>query len=227
MNGVNMKKIISIIIISLFFTISLYAQGSISIFAGYGQSSFQEDLFGDDSKIEQAGYVPVGIQAGYNLSNMTFGTIFLGAEFNYAVIPFTFELNDDIGNGQQKLADFKINQMVIGALVKVKFGKGNFNPFIRLGGGAYLGGADLEYTDELKALYQQQLNQTLEDEELDIKTAFGFNAGAGADFKMGTSTSFFVEFVYHMVSREPDEEDAESIDANNWAAHVGIQFGLN
>jgi Outer membrane protein beta-barrel domain len=221
-----MKRIAVIIILTYLVTMTINAQTYISIFTGYGQSSFQEDLFGDDSKIEQAGYVPAGLQIGYDLANMEFGSIFLGAEVDYAVVPFTFELSEDIGNGEQNIADFKINQMVIGALVKVKFGKSNFNPFIRLGGGAYLGGADIEYTEEIKTLYQQQFNQTLEDEELDIKTAFGFNVGAGTDIKMGSSSKFFVEFVYHMVTREPDEDNSESIDANNWAAHVGIQFGL-
>ncbi len=46
--------------------------------------------------------------------------------------------------------------------------------------------------------------QKLEDEEIDIKTAFGFNIGAGADFKIGSSSVLFAEFVYHIVSREVD-----------------------
>jgi len=222
-----MKRIATVIIVTLWFTISLQAQASIGVFAGYGQSSFEEDLFGDGSKLDQAGYIPIGIQIGYNLPNLDFGTIFLGAEVNYAVSPFTFEMKGDVGNGEQTLADFKINQTVIGALVKVKFGKSNINPFIRLGGGAYMGGAEIQYTDEIKSFYQQQTGETLADEETDVKTAFGFNVGAGADFKIGTSSAIFAEFVYHIVTREPDEANAESIDANNWAIQVGGQFGLN
>ena len=215
-----------LILIAFFISSSLFAQGSIGIFAGYGQSSFDEDLFGDDSKIEQAGYVPVGIQAGFNLNSVSFGSIFLGAEFNYAALPFTFDMNGDIGNGEESLAEIKINQTYIGALIKVKLGKGGLKPFVRLGGGAYMGGGEIEYSEEFKQYYLQ-FGQTLEDETYDLKTAFGFNAGAGVDFSLSSSSSFFSEFVYHIVDREPDEGDSESFSANNWAIQVGVNFGLN
>lgn len=221
-----MKRFTLLFILLFLCAISINGQGSIAIFGGYGQSSFDEDLFGGDTKIEQAGYLPTGIQLGYNLSGMQFGTILVGAEFNYAVSPFTFDISGDLGSGEQTLAEIKINQMLIGALVKVKLGNSNFNPFIRLGGGAYMGGVDTEYTDELKNYYQQN-GQSLEDEEEDLKTAFGFNVGAGADIQMGSSNTFFLEFVYHIVSREADVENAESFVANNWAAQVGVKFGLN
>lgn len=215
------------LLVSLFFisAASVFGQFSLGVFTGYGQSSFDDDILGSDSKIEQAGYVPVGVQAGFNINTVSFGSIFVGAEFNYAVLPFTFDINGDIGNGDESLAEFKVNQMVIGALAKFKFGKGNIKPFVRLGGGAYMGGGDMEYSDKLKDYYQQ-FGQTLEDEEYDVKTAFGFNAGAGADFRLNPSTSFFAEFVYHIVDREPDEEGAESFSANNWAIQLGAQFGL-
>ena len=222
-----MKKIVSILIVTFLLTFSLNAQISIGVYSGFGQSSFDDDSFGEGSKIEQAGYIPAGLQIGYNLPKMSFGTIFLGAEVDYAVSPFTFAMNDIVDNVEQKVADFKINQMVIGALVKVKFGQNNILPYIRLGGGAYTGGADFEYTDKIKQLYLQGTGETLEDEEIELKSAFGFNIGAGADFKIGTSSALFGEFVYHMVSREADEKEAESFGANNWAAHVGFQFGLN
>lgn len=222
-----MKRILAALITIILFSISSQAQVSIGIYTGYGQSSFDEDILGEGAKIEQAGYIPAGLQIGYNLPKMDFGTIYLGAEVDYAVVPFTFGMSDDIGNGPEKLADFKINQMIIGALVKIKFGQNSLKPFVRVGGGAYTGGADVEYTEKIKQLFEQQYNQTLEDEEIDTKTAFGFNIGAGADLKIGSSSVLFAEFVYHMVSREVDVEDSESFGANNWAAHVGIQFGLN
>lgn len=222
-----MKHLYNVLIFVFLLTISLQAQVSVGVYTGFGQSSFDDDSFGEGGDLEQAGYIPAGLQIGFNLPKMDFGTIYLGAEIDYAVVPFTFEMSDDIGNGNEKLADFKINQMVIGALVKVKFGSNNIKPFIRLGGGAYLGGADLEYTDEFKKLVLEEYDQSLEDEEIDFKSAFGFNIGGGADFQIGSSTAIFAEFVYHMVSREVDEEGAESFGANNWAAHVGLQFGLN
>ena len=51
--------------------------------------------------------------------------------------------------------------------------------------------------------------------------------GGGTDIKIGNGSSLFLEFVYHIVSREADAENAESFDANNWAAQVGVQFGIN
>lgn len=222
-----MKKILTLLVVMFLLTFSLEAQVSVGVYAGFGQSSFDDDSFGEGGSLEQAGYIPAGLQVGFNLPKMTFGTIYLGAEIDYALVPFTFEMSDDVGNGNEKLADFKINQMIIGALVKVKFGNNNIKPFIRLGGGAYTGGAEIEYTDEFKKLVLEEYEQSLEDEEIDFKSAFGFNIGAGADFQIGSTTAIFAEFVYHMVSREIDEEGAESFGANNWAAHVGLQFALN
>lgn len=222
-----MKKLLTLLIVTVLLTFSVHAQVSIGIYSGFGQSSFDEDILGEGGKVEQAGYIPAGLQLLYKLPQMSFGAIYLGAEIDYAVVPFTFEMNDDIGNGPEKLADFKINQMIIGALVKIKFGQNSLKPFLRVGGGAYTGGADIEYTDKIKELFQQQYSTTLEDEEIDIKTAFGFNIGAGADLSIGSSNVLFAEFVYHMVSREADGDGAESFSANNWAAHVGFQFGLN
>jgi hypothetical protein len=223
----KMKRVLIALIVTLFLTISLQAQISVGIYSGFGQSSFDEDILGEGGKIEQAGYIPAGLQIGYNLSKMDFGAVFVGAEINYSLVPFTFGMSDDIGNGTENLADFKINQMVIAALVKIKFGKSNIKPFVRLGGGSYTGGADLEYTEKIKQFVLQQTGQKLEDEEIDIKSAFGFNIGAGADFNLGSSSVLFGEFVYHIVSREVDQKGAESFGANNWAAHLGIQFKLN
>lgn len=222
-----MKKILAILIVTFLLTFSLNAQVTIGIYSGFGQSSFDDDSFGEGAKIEQAGYIPAGLQIGFNLPKMSFGTIYLGAEVDYAVVPFAFAMNGEIDNVEQKVAELKVNQMLIGALVKIKFGQNNLNPFIRLGGGAYTGGLDFEYEEKVKQLYLQGTGETLEDEEIELKSAFGFNIGAGADFKIGTSSVLFGEFVYHMVSREVDEKGAESFGANNWAAHVGFQFGLN
>lgn len=222
-----MKRVLIVLIVTVFLTISSQAQVTIGIYTGFGQSSFDEDLLGEGSKTEQAGYIPVGLQIGYNLSPMPFGTISVGVEINYAVVPFTFAMSDDIGNGIEELADFKINQMLVGGLVKIKFGQNNLKPFVRVGGGAYTGGADIEYSEKVKEFAQQQYGEILDDEEIDIKSAFGFNVGAGLDYKFSTSTLLFGEFVYHMVNREVDEKGAESFGANNWAAQIGIQFGLN
>ncbi|MDX1702402.1 MAG: outer membrane beta-barrel protein, partial [Melioribacteraceae bacterium] len=194
---------------------------------GYGQSSFEEDLFDDETSFDQAGYLPVGLQAGYNLAVLPFGSLFIGAEINHAVSPFTFEVMGDVGNGQQRLLDVKINQTVIGGLVKLKFDAGVVVPFIRLGGGSYTGGSEVEYSNLLKSLVEQQTGEPLEDVETDIKSAFGFNFGAGMDYKVGSSNAVVFEFVYHMVEREADEDNSEPFKADNWAVLVGFQFGIN
>jgi hypothetical protein len=218
--GVVMKKSISFISICLFVFLafeSLNAQTfKLGLFSGYGSSAFEN--FDDN-----AGTIPAGVQALISLDKLQFGSIDLGAEFGYSVVPFTFEVQEQV-NQQIYKYDWKIKQMVIAALVKVKFlKKSTAHPFIRIGAGLYSGGSTYEFPDEIKQLAQQN-NITL-NEELNIDSAFGFNIGAGTDIQIGKTAAIFAEFVYHIVSRKP-EGATESNGANNWAAQVGVLFGL-
>ncbi len=213
-----MKKIVTAIILLSFlfvFTSANYAQFKIGAFAGYGMSAFE-------NQDEGAGYLPLGIQAYYSLEKLKFGSLNFGLEFNYAVSPFTFEAKD--ANSGQKLWESKLNQLVIAALIKVKFLKKNINPFIRLGAGLYTGNQDNEFTDLGKQYLQQNNLQPVE--ETKFKSAFGFNIGAGADYKVGKTGAVFFEFVYHIVSRAVDVEGAQSSGLNNWAVQAGFQVGL-
>jgi hypothetical protein len=211
-----MKKIsfkIFLCLIALLTASSLNGQTfKLGFYTGYGSSSFEN--FDDN-----AGTVPVGIQALLSLDKIPFGSIDLGAEFNYSVVPFTFEIQEQV-NQQIFKYDWKIKQMIIAALVKVKFLKKSIaHPFIRLGAGLYSGGSTYEFPDDVKQ-FAQQNNITL-NEELDIDSAFGFNVGAGTDIQIGKTITLFGEFVYHIVSRKV-EGAQESNGANNWAIQVGI-----
>lgn len=213
-----MKRTLTILFIFLFafiFTNRAYAQPfNIGFFTGYGMSSFE-------NQDKAAGYLPVGLQAYYSLDKMKWGSLNFGLEFNYAVAPFSFEFS----NQQGKLWDQKVNQMVIAALVKVKFLKGTFRPYARVGAGLYTGNVKNEFTDLARQLAQQQNVQL--NEEVKLDSGFGFNIGAGTDFvfdKKGASAVFF-EFVFHIVSRTPDGANA-SAGFNNWAVQLGYQLGF-
>ena len=217
-----MKKSISFISFCLlvFLTFEhLNAQTfKLGLFTGYGSSAFEN--FDDN-----AGTIPAGLQALLSLDKLKFGSIDLGAEFSYSVVPFTFELQQQAQQQVIKVADWKIKQMVIAALIKIKFlKKSSVHPFVRVGAGLYSGGSTVEYTAEAKQLAQQQ-NVTLNDEDVNIESAFGFNAGAGTDIQIGKSAAIFAEFLYHIVSRKPDGA-TEANGANNWAIQVGVLFGL-
>ncbi len=220
-----MKKFVLIIFMLFSCHILLSAQPSLGVFVGYGVSSFDNDLVGGVGVESSAGYLPFGAQVGYSLTGLSFGAISFLAEFNYSAIPFTYESFEDLAGKNTKTSEIKISQTFIGALVKMKFGTGFFNPFIRVGGGAYLGGVKQEFTEEARN-YVQQFGGTLEDGDYDFKTAFGFNIGAGTDIRVGKVTGLFGEFVYHLVSRELDVQGAESKSANNWAIQVGFQIAI-
>ncbi len=201
------------------------AQPSLGVFLGYGVSSFDKELVSGVDLGDAAGYLPVGVQVGYSLTGLSFGSLSFLGEFNYSAVPFTYETFGDIGNGEIKTSEIMVSQTFIGAVFKMKFGTSFFNPFIRLGGGAYLGSVNQEFTQDVKD-YLEQFGATIEDADIDFKTAFGFNIGAGTDIRIGQVTGLFGEFVYHIVSRELDIDGAESNSANNWAILVGFQISI-
>ena len=80
-------KISLFIIICLFISASLLSgQTRISIYAGYGFSQFDDDIFASD-QIDQTGYLPAGASIEFGRDMYTFGI-----EGNYSVLPFTFDL---------------------------------------------------------------------------------------------------------------------------------------
>ncbi len=214
-----MKKTLTVLFVFAFvvaFTNRADAQPfKLGFFTGYGMSSFE-------GATENAGTIPVGLQALYALENMDWGALNFGVEFNYGAVPFTYEFS----NAQGKLFDQKYSQMAIAALVKVKFmKKSTLRPFARVGGGLYTGNIKLEYTDLGKQALQAA-NQATPD-EIKLDSGFGFNIGAGTDYVLdakGKSALFF-EFVFHIVSRTADGASA-SRGFNNWAIQAGYQLSL-
>ena len=220
-----MKKFSFLVVIFLLSQTFIFSQPSLGVFVGYGSSSFDNDLVGTNVDLNSAGYLPVGAQVGYSLTGLPFGSLGFFAEFDYSAVPFTYETFGDLNGTNTKTSEIKISQTFIGALVKLKFGVGFFNPFIRVGGGAYLGSLKQEFTDDARNFVQQQ-GQTLENGDFDFKSAFGFNIGAGTDIRIGKVTGLFGEFVYHIVSRELDIQGVQSKSANNWAVHAGLQIAI-
>ena len=214
-----MKKLGLILLLLSLASGTAYSQ-SIGAFVGYGQSAFGEDSFELGDETEQANYIPLGVQILFG----TGGNFEIGGEINYAVVPFTFEMNVF----DTHVADMEVEQLYFGALARFKIGTGSgIWPYIRGGAGIYTGSLNMNYTDEMKELYLLDTGMELEDESADFKSAFGFNAGVGAEINFSHNNGVFAEFVYHIVKREIDGEDAGGASsANNWALHVGFRFSL-
>ncbi len=203
-----MKKTCFIFLILLQFSGVTYSQ-SFGLYGGYGLSSFNDDFFGEEENSEQAGYIPIGAQILFGN-----GVIGMGVEVDYAVVPFSFSLND--------MGDVKINQLYYGALAKIKMtSQSGIGAFLRGGIGQYTGKLEFDFSDELNEM-------GYEDSETDFKNSVGFNVGGGFEFMFQDTkkNGMFVEFVYHFVDRAIDEEDSEEFNANNYAVHVGFIFGL-
>lgn len=177
------------------------AQTKLAAFLGYGQSAFDnDDLYWIE---DQAGYIPLGVQGVFELSP----GLSIGAELNFAIVPFTWEI-EELG---EKIGENKVKQTVIGVLCKYEIGQGRMRPHLRGGAGMYMGGS--EFTAEEGSFYI--------DGETDFKNAVGFNIGGGLTADWGYDRFWLAEFVYHIVEREEDVEDGESFGANNWAIQLG------
>ncbi len=174
------------------------AQPSLVVFAGYGQSAFEDQ---DDA----AGYVPVGAQVLFE----AMPGLSVGGELNYAVVPFTWEL-EEMGT---EFAESKVTQMLIGGVAKYEVGQGALRPHARGGVGMYMG--------KMKFDFESEYESYTPDVEEDFKNAIGFNLGGGITADFGENKMWIAEFVYHIVSRELDVQGAESEGANNWAIHLG------
>jgi len=206
-----MKRIFTLFVFLLLSSSYSIAQTQISIFAGYGMSSFEDDLF-DGTEFDQSGYIPVGATIQFGRGMFKFG-----GEISYSVVPFTFEMSD----GDTKIAELKMTQLYYGAFVKIKFGEGiGTVPYLRAGGGYYTGSAKVEFEDQFKQF-------GAEDTEEDYKGVFGFNGGGGVEFSVNHGNSVYFEFLYHFVDQEMENDDSgESAKLNNWALQVGFLFGL-
>lgn len=208
---------------------SASGQVKIGIYSGLGISSF-EDMGTNGNFAEM---LPLGLQVFYSLESIEFVSFNFGVDFNYSVIPFTFEAKDA---ANKLVFTTEQNQLHVGVLVKIKFIKEIIlNPYVRLGTGLYSGGHLVEFSDEVQQAAQQQ--QISLPNELDISSGFGFNFGGGVDLKLTSSGNFglFLEFVYHLNSRELDRTpynifgvnlQKKSLGFDNYAILLGFQVGF-
>jgi opacity protein-like surface antigen len=207
-------KTIILVAAMVFLTNGMFAQdqGAVVIFGGYGQSFFSSEIGDENSKTEEAKYVPVGVQVLFGIDNFS-----VGGEVNYAAVPFTFTMSSD----GTDLADLTITQLYYGGVIKFRLGThAGLNPYIRAGAGMYTGKFKVNWTDDVTRLLGY------EDSETDYKSAFGYNLGAGFELAVSPTSGIIVEFVYHKVDRTLDIEGAEAGKADNAAIHAGFKLGF-
>ena len=226
---INMKRAISALFIVLFLAVqSAFGQVKLGFYTGLGISSFEWE--GNTS----AETLPVGLQAYYTLEGSEIVNFNFGIDFNYSAIPFSYTVSN---SANQELLTREQSQLHFGALIKVKFlNQFILSPYLRLGAGIYSGPHSLEFVDALVQEAEQM--QIALPEELDVSSAFGFNFGGGLDINLNSSgdLALFLEFVYHINSRELDETGLNILQGinlskkdngyDNFAFLLGMQFGF-
>ena len=188
---------------------------TLGIFSGFGISNFNgQEIYGNSDEFSQATYVPIGAQLLVGI-----GIVQFGGEFNYSVMPFSFDISATNGND---VAKDELNQIQFGGLVRVNFTKGLVKPFVRGGAGLYAGDLSRDFE-----------NSQLQDQTFELNNDFGFNFGGGLAFANG-----FFEFVYHLVDRSSTTTTTNpatgqttsqtmEIRGDNWAVQGGIQFNFD
>lgn len=165
----------------------------------------------------------VGVQAGYLMSafedqdeaasafelGANYGfpvadNFVAGPEFSILVSPFEFE-SEVLGTTYTS----KFTQTIIGAFGKYIIDAKGFTPYVKAAVGYYMGKLEAEGGGGSG--------------EEDFKGAIGFSVGGGVQSEMG----LYGEFVYRIVSRELDVDNAESFGANNWGIIVGYSIPVN
>ncbi len=197
------------ILLVLFLVSFSVSQAQISVFAGYGQSQFGKDFYGEGIDFDEASYIPVGAAYQFGV-----GLFKLGVEVNYSAVPFTYSI-EYLG---VEAAELTISQLAFGAFLKYRFSMLKvIVPYVR-GGGEYV-------TGKAKFEWKGQYAGMEENFEEDYKGAFGFNLGGGVEFNLGV-VGIYGEFLYHFVERELDVDAAEKDSYNNYAFHLGLFFGM-
>ena len=226
-----MKKVLFVTVLISFMFITVNAQVALSIYSGVGRSSFDKNMIKNivnnpisdlaDFSLSQAQYVPIGAQLTYSLPFL----LTFGADVNYAVVPFTFDVSTNLLGGN-KIAELKVHQFMAGVFVKARLLQGPIVPYAKAGAGLISGNLDINWTDQFKQL-ASQYGLVLNDSTINIKYAIGANLGAGAEINFGESGGLFGEIVYYFVQREKDIKNAQSFQANSYAILVGWQFKFN
>ena len=175
----------------------------VNVSTGYSLTAFEEDPYSQDA----AGTLPLGLSVGKQVTP----ALEAGVELLYPLGGYTWEIEYTgiPGFVDSYKANSTINQVLYGVYGRYLFNSSfRWNPFVKAGVGLYTGGGTVEVDDE--------------SEDFDIKSAVGFNMGGGVYVK----DNVWVQFQYHIVSRKPDEEDADKSGANTWDVMAGYVFEL-
>jgi len=146
-----------------------------------------------------------GVGLGVSVGFKPIPLIETGVEFQMLLTPFTDEVE---AFGAKYTSE--ITQNLLGAYVRVKLPLVIINPYAKVGAGMYMG----------KWKQTIEIGGDKDTDEVDFKSAFGFNAAVGMEFLLG----IYAEAAYHMVDRTLDVEGAEAFGANNIAVNVGWRF---
>ncbi len=221
-----MKKVIFIAVLISFMFITVNAQVALSIYSGVGRSSFDKNIINnsitDLADFSQAEYIPIGAQLTYSLPFL----LTFGADVNYAVVPFTFDVSANVLGQNMKISELKVHQLMGDIFVKARLLPGPIVPYAKAGAGLVSGNIDINWTDQFKQL-ASQYGFALHDSTINVKYAIGVNLGAGLEINFGPSGGLFGEIVYYFVQREQDIKGAQSFQANSYAILVGWQFKFN
>lgn len=204
-----MKKIT--ILMLLVSALAVHAQSSVGGYIGFGRSAFSFEDFTIDPDA-QAGYVPIGVQI-----TLGDGMLQFGAEASYSAVPFKFEYEES----GRKVGDISVTQLFLGGFLRINIGNEAIQPYVKAGGGAYMG--------KLKWEPEKAFEAMAPEDEMDFKTAFGFYGSVGIDIKLGKTLAIFGEIPFHIVSRKldiegVDDDDIDPITANNYALIAGVRI---
>jgi hypothetical protein len=167
--GGSMKTRIGLVLgMVLVLAVAVSAQNNttLSVFAGYSMSAFQDQG-------SAAGTIPLGASIGFKTSP----ELEVGGEFFYPIGGYKFESTE---------FDVKVtttfNQMMAGAYGKYLLGSGNTKPFVKAGVGYYMGDAKSEASGFPSVTSK-------------IKAGVGFNVGGGIQMESGLSIGFTYNIV--------------------------------
>ncbi len=147
---------------------------------------------------DAASSFPVGLQGFYKIND----NFLVSAVMEYSAGKFEFEYD----NGLTAKIKAKVSQNILGLNAHYVLPIPTLDPFIGAGLGLYTGKAESGGND------------------VDYKTAIGFNINTGVLYNLNSHMDVMGQFVYHFVSRKV--KGSESRGMNNWAIHLGVRIHL-
>ena len=141
---------------------------------------------------DAASSFPVGLQGFYKIND----NFLVSAVMEYSAGKFEFEYD----NGLTAKIKAKVSQNILGLNAHYVLPIPTLDPFIGAGLGLYTGKAESGGND------------------VDYKTAIGFNINTGVLYNLNSHMDVMGQFVYHVVNRKV--KGSESRGMNNWAIHL-------